>query len=85
MIYLLIIILALGSFIYLMIWIFCKVQVAKFNVSLNKEPQVTKSVQEECTHPETFIKVIYTCVNCETTVQACKFCKAELAKPKTDC
>jgi hypothetical protein len=39
----------------------------------------------DCPHNIKRIKVIATCVTCETTVTACETCKIELEQPKTEC
>ncbi|WP_417366837.1 hypothetical protein [Flavobacterium beibuense] len=40
---------------------------------------------QECTHPETHIRVLGTVGTCETTVTVCSSCGVELTNPKIDC
>ena len=43
------------------------------------------SITETCPHDIAEIKVIYTCVTCETTQLVCTSCGEKLEEPKTDC
>ena len=52
---------------------------------LRNENDYCPDGQCNCPHWIAEIKVIHTCVTCETTVEVCEACKQILTKPKTDC
>lgn len=43
------------------------------------------SITEVCSHEIAEIKVLYTCVTCETTQLVCCDCGEKLEEPKTEC
>ncbi|MDN3672641.1 hypothetical protein QWY99_06180 [Flavobacterium branchiarum] len=45
----------------------------------------TYSITEVCSHDIAEIKIISTCVTCETTQLVCSTCGEALEPPKTEC
>ena len=52
---------------------------------LREENDYCPDGQCNCPHLISEIKVISSCVTCETTVEVCEACKKQLTEPKTEC
>jgi hypothetical protein len=54
-------------------------------ITTKEVAQNKSSLFGKCTHQNTYLKVIHTVVNCETTATFCFDCGLKLTKIKTDC
>lgn len=52
---------------------------------LRNENDYCKDGECNCPHLIVEIKVIHSCVTCETTVEVCEACQEIVTNPKTDC
>jgi hypothetical protein len=70
--------------LYCVYWIYkSEVKCAKNRANAQRFRQIRK--QLTCKHDNIIIKVLDTCVTCETTVQYCTDCQKELSKKEIDC
>ncbi len=43
------------------------------------------NIEIDCPHNDKYLRVVESCVNCETTVLVCKSCGQILSEPKIEC